>query len=198
MKLLLAFVATLMLVVPVSAATITAFSDTQTIISPAADDDFNQVNGSTLLSADADQVLSYSFRAEPGALDNNGGLLELALGATFFDSDLFYVEAVSFAVDAFGTNFLATSGLLGASEFGTFGVTLDFSAVKDQLLEVYFFNDAFGTVSNPGNVAFSLLGTYDGDKTMVTPSPVPLPASVFLLLAALGGMFALQKQRSLA
>jgi len=80
-----------------------------------------------------------------------------------------------------------TTGPISLASWPTGGFIwdLDFSTVRDQWYGVYFYN-AFGApATGPG---FLSLDGVDF-QTIVTPSPVPLPAGVWLMLSGIAFLF---------
>ncbi len=181
--------AALTMAMPVSAATIPAINGDLVVLDPAPDNTLNLVLGAGTLDGDADQILNFEFISSAVALQYDGGVFNYDLTVSTSTSDLAYVEAALFAIEPTENIFVSTTGFLDSSQFGSFaGPTIDFNTGSDFLLSVFFFNSAFGLVSNPADVNWTLNGAYSGKVVKVTPSPVPLPAAALLLLVGLGGL----------
>jgi len=184
----------MLLAAPLSAETIPVFNESVTVLNPAADNEVNFLFGGGILDQDPDLILNFGFIEFGNAFANQGNILPLTLSVTPGETDLAWVEAVLLAVDATGANFVSTTGLLGASDWGSFNVDLDFSSVEEYALSLTFSNSFFEDPSNPSEIRYSLFGAYAGP----TVAPVPLPAGGWLLLAGLGGLMALKKRRKTA
>lgn len=177
----------LALTLPASAAVVSFGEGVNTLLPVAADNDTNTLSASGDLATDLDGVLEFAFSPDPGALANEGGMLDLMFDIVFGTSTLTGIEATLFAEDAFGLNFVAASPILGPSFFDSGPVTfsLDFAGTGANTLALFlqsYTSDGFPLV---GSAAWTANASYAGN-VVNTASPIPLPAGISLLLGGLG------------
>tara|TARA_B100000508_G_scaffold133732_1_gene123861 strand:+ start:1595 stop:2308 length:714 start_codon:yes stop_codon:yes gene_type:complete len=168
-------------------------------VTPASAVTVNLVPGVTTQTVDPDSIgddvtydWSYSIGAGGsvswGIFDTAGvGSLSFNVGATALPgSNWSQLELVTF--DVFG-NFMNTTGVLDVSSIaasGGYTWNLDFSQVDDQAYTAFFWDAGFNPATGPG---FFGLTAYDPQTVVPPPSPVPLPAGVWLMLTGLAFLF---------